>query len=94
MAHSEIVHMLLLHPGTARDRAARSDLANVLPEAKLGEPDATGAFELSIEADDREDALTRVWNAIAASGTDDHIVFFEHADLPEHWRSKSKGLSG
>jgi hypothetical protein len=30
-----------------------------------------------------------VWDAVAASGTDDHIVFVEHADLPEHWRHRS-----
>lgn len=90
MAHPEIVHMLLLHPRTPRDQAARSELAKALPDAELGEADETGAFQLSVEADDKEDALTRVWNAIASSGTDDHIVFFEHPDLPEHWRSKSQ----
>jgi hypothetical protein len=26
---------------------------------------------------------------VAASGTDDHIVFLEHPDLPEHWRACS-----
>jgi hypothetical protein len=26
---------------------------------------------------------------VAASGTDDHIVFLEHPDLPEHWRRYS-----
>ena len=28
----------------------------------------------------------RVWDAVAASGTDDHVVFLEHPELPEHWR--------
>jgi hypothetical protein len=42
-----------------------------------------------LEADDLEDALTRVWDAVAASGTDDHIVFLEHPELPEHWRHRS-----
>jgi hypothetical protein len=93
MANREIVHLLLLRPGTPGpgDQAARSALAKTLPDAEIGEADETGAFELSLEAGDKEDALTRVWNAIAASGTDDHIVFFEHPDLPEHWRSKSRG---
>jgi hypothetical protein len=30
-----------------------------------------------------------VWDAVAASGTDDHIVFLEHPDLPQHWRRVS-----
>jgi hypothetical protein len=45
---------------------------------------------VTLEADDQEAALDQVWNAVAASGTDDHIVFLEHADLPEHWRRRSR----
>jgi hypothetical protein len=33
--------------------------------------------------------LMKVWNGFAASGTDDHILFLEHPELPEHWRPKS-----
>jgi hypothetical protein len=40
-----------------------------------------------VDAD--EQALNIVWDAVAASGTDDHIVFLEHPDLPEHWRARS-----
>jgi hypothetical protein len=82
--------MLMLHGGTARDREAREDLAAALPEgAEVGQPDDVGVFEISLEAGDREEALHAVWNAVAASGTDDHIVFLEHPDLPEHWRARS-----
>ena len=42
-----------------------------------------------MDADDYEQALNIVWDAVAASGTDDHIVFLEHPDLPEHWRARS-----
>jgi hypothetical protein len=35
-----------------------------------------------------------VWNAVAASGTDDHVVFLEHPDLPEHWRHRSQPPRG
>ena len=38
----------------------------------------------------QEQALLKVWDAIAASGTDDHIAFFEHPDLPEHWRDRAR----
>jgi hypothetical protein len=80
------IGMLMLHSGTPRDRQARAELAAALPEAEVGEPDDVGAFEVALDAEDQEDALTRVWDAVAASGTDDHIVFLEHPELPEHWR--------
>jgi hypothetical protein len=79
----------MLHDGTPRDLQARSQLAAVLPDAQVSEPDDVGEFEVVLEADDLEDALTRVWDAVAASGTDDHIVFLEHPELPEHWRHRS-----
>jgi hypothetical protein len=83
------VAMVLLHGRTPRDAQARAQLAEALPGAQVGEPDDVGVFEVTLEAADREDALTRVWNAVAASGTDDHIAFLEHPDLPEHWRRRS-----
>ena len=81
--------MLLLHPGTPRDEQAREQLGSALPDAELGAPDELGVFEIGLEADDLEQALERVWDAVAASGTDDHVVFLEHPELPEHWRSRS-----
>jgi hypothetical protein len=89
MARRETVGMLLLHGGTLRDRQARDDLAAVLPDVRVGEPDELGVFEIVLEADDREAALQRVWDAVAAAGADDHVVFVEHPDLPEHWRRHS-----
>lgn len=82
--------MLMLHSGSPRDQEARAELAATLPDAEIGEPDETGAFEILLEAEDREDALRRVWDAVAASGTDDHIAFLEHPDLPDHWREHSR----
>jgi hypothetical protein len=81
--------MFMLHFGTPRDQTARAELSAVLPQATISEPDDVGVFEIELEADDPEDALLRVWNAVAASGTDDHIVFLEHPNLPEHWREHS-----
>ena len=78
-----------MHVGTPRDQQARAELAAVLPDAEVGEPDEVGVFEIALDAEDQEDALTRVWDAVAASGTDDHIVFLEHPELPEHWRRYS-----
>ena len=81
--------MLLLHPGTPRDAEARQQLAAALPGADVGVPDDLGVFEISLEADDLEQALQRVWDAVADSGSDDHVVFLEHPELPEHWRARS-----
>ena len=86
MAEGQVVAMLMLHFGTPRDQKARLELAAALPDADVGEPDEVGVFEIGLDADDLEDALRRIWDAVAASGTDDHIVFLEHPDLPEHWR--------
>lgn len=89
MAERQRIGMLMLHYGTPRDLEAREQLASVLPGAEVTEPDEVGMFEIELEADDQEAALERIWDAIAASGTDDHIVFLEHPELPEHWRPRS-----
>ena len=86
--------MLLLHPGTPRDDEAREQLAAELPGAEIGEPDELGVFEVAVDARDEEDALQRVWDAVAASGTDDHLVFLEHPELPEHWRHRAGRPAG
>jgi hypothetical protein len=83
------IGMLTLHPGTPRDAEAREQLAAELPGAIVSEPDETGVFEIELDGDDQEQALQRIWDAVAASGTDDHIVFLEHPELPEHWRERS-----
>jgi hypothetical protein len=82
------VGMLMLHYGQgARDEDAREALAEVLPDAEVTEPDDVGEFEVVLDADDFETALTTVFDAVAASGTDDHLVFVEHPDIPEHWQT-------
>jgi len=89
MADRHSVAMMLMHFGTPRDKEARAGLAAALPDAEVGEPDDVGVFKVTLEAEDFEDALRRVRDAVAASGTDDHLLFLEHPDLPEHWRRYS-----
>jgi hypothetical protein len=89
MTERHKIGMLMLHYGTPRDQEAREQLAAALPDGEIGQPDELGVFEITLDADDQEHALTRVWDAVAASGTDDHIVFLEHPELPEHWRRRS-----
>jgi hypothetical protein len=87
MADRHVVAMLMLHFGTPRDQEARRQLADALPAgSEVTEPDEVGAFDVHVGADDYEQALNIVRDAVAASGTDDHIVFLEHPSLPEHWR--------
>ncbi len=90
MTERHKVSMLMLHYGTPRDLEAREQLAAELREAEITEPDDVGVFEIRLDADEQEDALQRVLDALAASGTDDHIVFLEHAELPDHWRHRSR----
>jgi len=66
--------MLLLHADTPCDEQAREQLAATLPGTEVGLPDELGVFEITLEADDLDQALQRVWDGVAASGTDDHIV--------------------
>lgn len=94
MAQRHVISMLMRHPGTPRDLEARSQLAAALAGAEVGEPDETGVFEVALDAEDREQAFERVWDGVAASGTDDHIVFLEHPELPEHWRFRSASPGG
>lgn len=89
MASRHQIPMLMLHERSSRDLEARVQLRATLPDAEVSEPDDVGVFEIGVEADDLEQALQKVWDAVAASGTDDHVVFLEHPDLPEHWRSRS-----
>jgi hypothetical protein len=84
------IGMLMLHYGTPRDQQARAQLAAVLPPgSEVTEPDEVGAFEVEVDAADQADALTKIWDAVAASGTDDHLVFLEHPQLPGHWRRRA-----
>ena len=58
MAQRQTVAMLLLHPGTPRDAQAREQLAAALPGAEVGPADELGVFEIALEADDLEQALS------------------------------------
>ncbi|HEY2600863.1 MAG TPA: hypothetical protein VGI67_04845 [Thermoleophilaceae bacterium] len=85
----QVVSLLLDEPGPDA-KAAYGRLAEQLSNADVGEPDPeTGVFDVTLEADTREEALLHVWNALAAAGADDEIVWLEHPDVPEHWRSRS-----
>jgi putative NIF3 family GTP cyclohydrolase 1 type 2 len=66
-------------------------LAEALGGARVDGPDDEGFVEVEVEANDYEDALDKVWNAMAAAGADDHLVIAEHPDLPEHWRERAGG---
>jgi hypothetical protein len=88
------IGMLLLHGDTPRDLEAHEQLMDALPGATVGPPDELGVFEIELEAADQEAALQRVWDAVAASGTDDHVLFLEHSELPEHWRERSGSPAG
>jgi hypothetical protein len=94
MAQRYAVGMLLLHGRTPKDEREREEVAAALGGAEVTEPDELGVFEIRLEAEDRERALNRVWDAVAAAGADDHMVFLEHPDLPEHWRARSARPGG
>lgn len=82
------VGLLMLHYGRGpRDEQAREQLAAVLPGAEVTAPDDVGEFEVVLEADSFDAALQTVFDAVAAAGVDDHLVFLEHPEIPGHWRT-------
>jgi hypothetical protein len=87
-------HVVTMYmPMRTEPRAERAyeDLGKALgDDVTVTRPDDTGTFEIHLDAPDQEQALHRIWNAIAAAGADDHIVFDEHADIPEHWRDRTR----
>ncbi|HEX6457794.1 MAG TPA: hypothetical protein VF032_02660 [Thermoleophilaceae bacterium] len=84
----QVVTLVVDQPGADAD-AAYERLAKQLKDARVGRPEAdTGVFDVTVDADDREAALNKVWNALAAAGADDEILFLEHPDIPQHWRSR------
>ena len=92
MAQRHSIGMVLLDRGGPADQA-RDRLAAALAGATVTEPDDVGVFEVSVECDSHEDALQRVWDAVATAGADDHIAFLEHPSLPEHWRRRAQAPS-
>jgi len=91
MSERFTVSMLMIHGDTPRDRQTREQLVAALPDgAQADPPDELGVFDVHVDADDLEGALHTIWNVVAAAGADDHIVFLEHPELPQHWRHLSK----
>ena len=83
------VGMLLEQPG-AFGAAALERLREALGDVEVTEPDEVGAFEVVVAASSFDAALQRVWDAVAAAGADDEMVFVEHPELPEHWRHRAR----
>ena len=75
-------------PGQLEGKAYER-LVEQLGDADVGQPDPdTGVFDVTLDSESREEALNHVWNALAAAGADDEILFLEHPDVPDHWRSR------
>ena len=70
---------------------ARRNLVDALGADGVPEHDEGGVFEVTVDAEDFDGALARVWDAIATSGSDDHVAFAEHPNIPEHWRRRDDG---
>ena len=68
-----------LYTVTSGDRVerARTSLSEALEGAQLGDPDDTGAFEVSVDAESPEAARELVREAFARAGTGDDFVIRE-----------------
>jgi hypothetical protein len=85
--HTHAIGMQLLDRGL-HAREAMERLRDIL-DCHCDDPDGSGVFAVHVEADSFEDALNAAWDAMAAAGADDHLVFIEHADIPEHWKART-----
>ena len=85
--HTHAIGMQLIDRGL-HAREAMERLRDIL-DCHCDEPDGSGIFAVHVEADSFEEALNRAWDAMAAAGADDHVVFIEHPDIPEHWKART-----
>ena len=76
---------------TPRAHACRDHIVECLQGAEATEPDGDGTWEVRLDAPSEEDALKLVWNAVAAAGADDHVVFLEHPNVYHHWEHRPDG---
>jgi hypothetical protein len=72
--------------GGEHGQEVRNAFLGALGSPPATEPDDTGTFEVTVDADTIDDALLVAWNALASAGADDHILFIEHPNIPDHWR--------
>src|ERR671929_63260 len=83
--------------GLDPDATRVSEVATMRPVTLTVDQSVDDAIRLVREQNVRriivlqDDPLNRVWDAVAASGADDHIAFLEHPSLPEHWRHRAAG---
>ena len=76
---------------TPRGLRARQDLHRCLDGARMTEPDEGGTFEVIFDCNGQNEALDRVWNALAECGGDDHLVILEHPHIAHHWEHRPAG---
>ena len=86
--HTHAIGMQLLDRGL-HAREAMERLRDIL-DCHCDDPDGSGIFAVHVESDSFENALNHAWDAMAAAGADDHVVFIEHPDIPEHWRARAE----
>jgi hypothetical protein len=68
---------------------ALQELRQVLgDDVEVPDPDDAGVIEVKLDAADLEEAVRRVFDAMAASGADDHFEIAEHPEIPGHWRPR------
>ena len=85
--HTHAIGMQLTDRGL-HAREAMERLRDIL-DCHCDEPDGSGIFAVHVEADSFEEALNQAWDAMAAAGADDHVVFIEHPDIPQHWKART-----
>jgi hypothetical protein len=89
MSESHVVKLVVDRRAADPPDHALRDFADALGDgAAVGQPDDEDVVEVTVEAEDFEAAVKRVFDAMAAAGADDHFEIAEHPDIPGHWRPR------
>jgi|GEM_PF-4213405 len=85
------IDMLMLPRGEVKNQRSFGSIVEWMGQmATVTDPDESGVFQIELEADDLESAITHAWNSVGGSGTGDHVFLLQTDDLPQSWHVKSR----
>ena len=83
----QIVRLTLMRDAPDPYEHALRELRQVLgDDVQVPDPDEAGVVEVKLDAAGEDEAVQRVFDAVAAAGADDHFEIAEHPEVPGHWR--------
>jgi len=85
------IDMLMLPRGEVKNARSFASIVEWMGDrASVSEPDESGVFQIALESEDLDEALTHAWNSVGGSGTGDHVFLLKTDELPENWHIKAR----